>query len=76
MSNLFRSLNSFHKYETKNIIDETEFDIDLKDYKTRLFDNTIKVRKSTLDESKKSLFDSKLIKILDDGRAQIIVKVS
>jgi hypothetical protein len=74
LQNLFRSLNSFHKYETKNINDETEFDIDLKDYKTRLFDNTIKVRKSTLDESKKSLFDSKLIKILEDDKFNINFK--
>jgi hypothetical protein len=69
LSNLFRTMKSLHRYETKNIVDESGFDYEMRDYKDRLFDNTIKGRKlpSTPGESdKKSLFDSKLIRLLEE----------
>ena len=69
LSNLFRTMKSLHRYETKNIVDESGFDYEMKDYKDRLFDNTIKGRKlpsTPGDSDKKSLFDSKLIRLLDE----------
>jgi hypothetical protein len=44
ISNLFRTMKSLHRYETKNLIDESGFDCEMKDYKERLFDNTKKMR--------------------------------
>jgi hypothetical protein len=86
LSNLFRSLNSLHRYETKNFVDDSEFDVEMKDYKSRLFDNTIKGRRlptlqqADADSNKKSLFDSRLINLLEneygnvDNKSQINFK--
>jgi hypothetical protein len=70
ISNLFRSLNSLSKYETKNLENESDLDFEMRDYKDRLFNNTIRIRNSAMNE-RKSLFDSRtirLIKMVDEGK--------
>lgn len=71
ISNLFRTMKSLHRYETKNLIDESGFDCEMKDYKERLFDNTKKMRveKNENDEEdnpdeSKSLFDTELLELI------------
>lgn len=46
LSNIFRSLNSLKKYDTKNLENNNDLDTDLQDYRERI--NTLKNRKSTL----------------------------
>lgn len=71
IKNLFKSINSFRRYQTKTIEDEAELEEDMQDYKLRLFDNTIKIRKMVAlsdDElnvhHRKNLFDSKIVNLL------------
>lgn len=70
LSNLFKSINSLQRYETKNIGEESEIDSEMKDYKYRLYGNTVKVRKSVIggdedNSSRKSVFDSRMIKLIN-----------
>jgi hypothetical protein len=44
LSNVFSAIKGFNRYDTKNLGNETDIDQDLKDYKSRLHDNTLKSR--------------------------------
>jgi hypothetical protein len=79
ISNLFRTMKSLHRYETKNLVDESGFDCEMKDYKERLFGNTIKMRienndndNNENDDGTKSLFDSKLIQLIEQQAQQAL----
>lgn len=52
LTNIIRSVKSFCRYDTKNIGNEIDIDNDLKDYKNRLHNNTLKSRQDfRLEES-------------------------
>jgi hypothetical protein len=60
ISNLITAVQSFHRYDTKYIGNDSDIDIDLNDYKTRLLSNTIKNR---------SILDSKYMEgNIDDNK--------
>lgn len=46
LSIIFKSLNSFKRYDTKNLVNNEDLDCDLQDYREKL--NTLKNKKSTL----------------------------
>lgn len=46
VTNLLKSVQGFHRYDTKNLGNESEIDQDLIDYKNRLHINTIRSKKS------------------------------
>lgn len=57
LSNVFRSLNSLKRYDTKNIGNDSEIDQELADYKQRLFANTIKNRQSEAENSMQTSYN-------------------